>query len=194
MKISEARQRYNTQIKAYQEQKVVLSRQKLELEDKMNSVPDGKTIYANGAAILELTMKAVDEKQTEYKDYMNKLLEQWNATADMISAEQQGDAMEEYAQDLGKIIEVARRIMKGGVVPAKDEKKLMEYSMEMYQTAKNIGAMVKQREKEEYDSLWGDEGEKEYKDPIETADNTEAFAAGPEIVDVADLCSEIQEM
>lgn len=194
MKISEARQRYNTQIKAYQEQKVVLSRQKLELEDKMNSVPDGKTIYANEAAILELTMKAVDEKQTEYKDYMNKLLEQWNATADMISAEQQGDAMEEYAQDLGKIIEVARRIMKGGVVPAKDEKKLMEYSMEMYQTAKNIGAMVKQREKEEYDSLWGDEGEKEYKDPIETADNTEAFAAGPEIVDVADLCSEIQEM
>lgn len=194
MKISEARQRYNTQIKAYQEQKVVLSKQKLELEDKMNSVPDGKTIYANEAAILELTMKAVDEKQTEYKDYMNKLLEQWNATADMISAEQQGDAMEEYAQDLGKIIEVARRIMKGGVVPAKDEKKLMEYSMEMYQTAKNIGAMVKQREKEEYDSLWGDEGEKEYKDPIETADNTEAFAAGPEIVDVADLCSEIQEM
>lgn len=194
MKISEARQRYNTQIKAYQEQKVALSKQKQELEDKMNSVPDGKTIYANEAAILELTMKAVDEKQTEYKDYMNKLLEQWNATADMISAEQQGDAMEEYAQDLGKIIEVARRIMKGGVVPAKDEKKLMEYSMEMYQTAKNIGAMVKQREKEEYDSLWGDEEEKEYKDPIETADNTEAFAAGPEIVDVADLCSEIQEM
>lgn len=194
MKISEARQRYNTQIKAYQEQKVALSKQKQELEDKMNSVPDGKTIYANEAAILELTMKAVDEKQTEYKDYMNKLLEQWNATADMISAEQQGDAMEEYAQDLGKIIEVARRIMKGGVVPAKDEKKLMEYSMEMYQTAKNIGAMVKQREKEEYDSLWEDEEEKEYKDPIETADNTEAFAAGPEIVDVADLCSEIQEM
>ena len=194
MKISEARQRYNTQIKAYQEQKVALSKQKQELEDKMNSVPDGKTIYANEAAILELTMKAVDEKQTEYKDYMNMLLEQWNATADMISAEQQGDAMEEYAQDLGKIIEVARRIMKGGVVPAKDEKKLMEYSMEMYQTAKNIGAMVKQREKEEYDSPWGDEGEKEYKDPIETADNTEAFAAGPEIVDVADLCSEIQEM
>ena len=194
MKISEARQRYNTQIKAYQEQKVALSKQKQELEDKMNSVPDGKTIYANEAAILELTMKAVDEKQTEYKDYMNMLLEQWNATADMISAEQQGDAMEEYAQDLGKIIEVARRIMKGGVVPAKDEKKLMEYSMEMYQTAKNIGAMVKQREKEEYDSLWEDEEEKEYKDPIETADNTEAFAAGPEIVDVADLCSEIQEM
>lgn len=194
MKISEARQRYSAQINAYQNQQAVLSKQKQELEDKMNAVPDGKTIYENEAVILELTMKAVDEKQTEYKDYMNKLLEQWTATANMISTEQQGEAMEEYVQDLGKIIEVARRIMKGGVVPATDEKKLMEYSMELYQTAKNIGAMVKQREKEEYDSLWEDEEKKEYKDSIETADNTEAFAEAPEIVDIVDFCNEIQQM
>ena len=40
-------------------------------------------------------------------------------------------------------MEVARRIMKGGIVPPTDEKKLMEYSMELYQAAKNIGALVK---------------------------------------------------
>ena len=95
MKIAEARQIYNAQIKAYQEQKVTLSKKKKELEKKMNSVQDGKNIYANEAAILELTMKAVDEKQTEYKDYMNKLLEQWTVTSNMISAEQQGEAIEE---------------------------------------------------------------------------------------------------
>ncbi len=186
MKISEARQLYNAQIREYREQQIALSKQKQELEKKMNSVPDGKSIYANEAAVLELTMKAVDEKQTEYKDYMSKLLEQWSATANMVSAEQQGDAMEEYTEDLGKIMEVARRLMKGAIVPATDERKLMEYSMEMYQAAKNIGAMMKRKEKEEYDSLWGDEEEKVYEDPIEVADNTEAFAEGPEVVDVAD--------
>ena len=84
-------------------------------------------------------------------------------------------------------MEVARRIMKGGIVPASDEKKLMEYSMELYQSAKSIGAMVRNKDKEEYDSLWKDEEEKSYEDPMEVADNTEAFSDGPEIVDVADI-------
>lgn len=192
MKIAEARQIYNTQIKAYREQKVALSKQKQELEGKINATPDGKTVYANEAAILELTIKAVDEKQTEYQDYMEKLLGQWNAKANMVSSEQQSEAMKKYTEDLGKIMEVARRLMKGAVVPGTDEKKLMEYSTELYQAAKNIGAMVKQREKEKYDSLWDeDEEETEYEDPIEVADNTEAFAAGPKVVDVADTIASV---
>ena len=186
MKIDEARKLYNSQIKSYHDQQKVLFQQKKELEHKINVTPNGKTVYANEAAVLELTMKAVDEKQSEYKDYMEKLMEQWSATANMVSAEQQGDAMEEYAEDLGKIMEVARRIMKGDIVPGSDEKKLMEYSMEMYQAAKNIGAMVRQKEREEHDSLWEDEEKKEYEDPMEVANNTEAFAEGPEVVEVAD--------
>lgn len=192
MKISEARQLYSTQIKEYREQQVILSKQKQELEKKMNAHPDGKTIYANEAAILELTMEAVDKKQEEYKNYMEKLLAQWSATANMVSAQQQGEAMEEYVEDLGKIMLVARRLMEGDIVPASDEKKLMEYSMELYQTAKNMGALAKQKEKKEYDSLWEDEEKKEYEDPIETADNTEAFADGPEIVDVTDTMASVE--
>ncbi len=186
MKIDEARKLYNSQIKSYHDQQKVLFQQKKELEHKINVTPNGKTVYANEAAVLELTMKAVDEKQSEYKDYMEKLMEQWSATANMVSAEQQGDAMEEYAEDLGKIMEVARRIMKGDIVPGSDEKKLMEHSMELYQAAKNIGAMVRQKEREEHDSLWEDEEKKEYEDPMEVANNTEAFAEGPEVVEVAD--------
>ncbi len=189
MKIEEARQLYNMQIKSYREQQTILCKQKQELEHKINNTPDGKVTYANEAATLELTIKAVDEKKNEYQEYMNKLLEQWSATANMVSAEQQGEAMKEYTEDLGKIMEVARRLMKGGIVPASDEKKLMEFSMEMYQAAKNIGAMAK--EKEEYDSLWKDEEEKTYEDPMEVADNTEAFAGGPEIVDVADTIASV---
>lgn len=186
MKILEARQLYHTQIQAYREQQVVLSRQKQELEKKMNAHPDGKTVYANEAAILELTLEAVNKKQEEYQSYMEKLNQQWAATANMVSAKQQGEAAKEYVEDLGKIMEVARRIMKGDIVPASDEKKLMEYSMELYQTAKNMGALVREKERKEHDSLWEDEEKKEYEDPIETADNTEAFAKGPEIVDVAE--------
>lgn len=187
MKIAEARQLYSGQINAYNEQHMALTAQKQELEKKMNSVENGKVIYANEAATLELTMQAVEEKQSEYQKYMDKLMEQWTCTANMAAAQQQGEAMAEYAEDLGKIMEVARRIMNGGIVPAADEKKLMDYSMEMYQAAKNMGIMARQKDREEYDSLWEEDEEGiECEDTVELADNTEAFAAGPELVEVAD--------
>ena len=63
-------------------------------------------------------------------------------------------AMEEYSEDMIKIMEVARRIMKGAKVPASDEKKLMEYSMELYMAAKNMAVLNENKKKEEYDSLW----------------------------------------
>lgn len=187
MKIAEARQLYSGQINAYNEQHMALTAQKQELEKKMNSVENGKVIYANEAATLELTMQAVEEKQSEYQKYMDKLMEQWTCTVNMAAAQQQGEAMAEYAEDLGKIMEVARRIMKGGIVPAADEKKLMDYSMEMYQAAKNMGIMARQKDREEYDSLWEEDEEGiECEDTVELADNTEAFAAGPELIEAAD--------
>ncbi len=92
------------------------------------------------------------------------------------AAEQQADAAEEYAADMGKLMEVARRIMRGAVVPASAKQRLMEFSMEMYQTAENIGAMVRREKREKYDSLWEEEEKREYADP------QEAVSKGPEIV------------
>ena len=193
MKIAEARQLYSTQIRAYQEQHTALFKQKKELEEKMKTEENGSIIYANEAATLELSIKAVEEQKSQYQEYMDKLMQQWNAVANMEVAKQQGEAMEEYAVDLGKIMEVARRIMKGGIVPPTDEQKLMEYSMELYQAAKNIGALVK-KEKEEYESLWEDDEEKAVaEDPTEIADNAEAFASGPAIVEVSDTMASVSE-
>ena len=194
MKISEARQLYGFHIREYNEQKSKLSKKKQELEEKININPEDKKVYENEAAVLELTINALDEKQEDYRDYMNKLSEQWAMTANMVSTQNQSEAAEEYAEDMGKIMEVARRLMKGDIVPATDEKKLMEYSMEMYQTAKNMGAMAQQRERKKYDSLWDDEEKDNTKipDPIETADNTEAFAPGPEVVAVADVMASVE--
>lgn len=192
MKIAEARQIYSTQIKAYHEQHTALFKQKKELEEKMKSEENGSITYANEAATLELNIKAVEEQKDKYQEYMDKLMQQWNAIANMEIAKQQGEAMEEGVADLGKIMEVARRIMNGGIVPSTDEKKLMEYSMELYQAAKNIGALAK-KEKEEYESLWDDEEKKvPAEDPVEVADNTECFASGPEIVEVADTMAGIE--
>jgi hypothetical protein len=186
--IKEVRQTYGTQIRSYHEHQIALQKQKNDLERKINTTPDGKNVYANEAAVLELSIQAVNEKQSEYQAYMEKVTEQWAAVANMESAKQQGEAMEEYAIDMGKIMEVARRLMKGAIVPPTDEKKLMDYSMEMYQAAKNMGALARQKEKEEYDSLWDDEKEpEEITDPMEVADNTEVLSDGPEIVEVSEV-------
>lgn len=194
MKIAEARQLYSTQIKAYHEQHTALFKQKKELEEKMKNEENGSIIYANEAATLELSIKAVEEQKSQYQEYMDKLTQQWNAVANMEVAKQQGEAMEEYAVDMVKIMEVARRLMQGGIVPPQDEKKLMEYSMELYQAAKNIGAMMQQRKREEYDSLWKEKKEKAVaEDPAEIADNAEVFASGPAIVEVADTVASVSE-
>lgn len=192
MKIGEAQQIYREQVRAYQEQKGTLSKQLKNLRSRMEIYPDRQEQYGQEAAVLELTLGALDEKQKEYQDYLDKLADQYCAHWNAAVADQQADAMEEYAIDMGKIMEVARRLMKGGIVPASDEKKLMEYSMELYQTAKNIGAMMKREKKEEYKSLWGDEEEKEYDDPQEAAENAQAVTEGPEVVDVADTMASVE--
>ncbi len=190
MIISEARQVYGGQIKAYREQQMILEKKKKELEKKLEDTKDDKDIYVKEAAILELTTEAVIKKKEEYETYMEKLQEKWAAVSNMVASDQQADAMKEYVEDLGKIMEVARRLMKGGIVPPDDEKKLMEYSMELYQAAKNIGSMAKERE--EYESLWKEEeGGEDPVDPTKAADQSQAPSGGPAIVDVADTMASV---
>ena len=92
--------------------------------------------------------------------------------------------MADQAKEMNKIMLVARRIMHGDKVPAKDEKKLMEYDPKLYMMAKNAAAMLEMRKRKEHKSLWEDEEEKEQISATEEANNTEAFADGPEVVDV----------
>lgn len=190
MKIGEARKTYNVQLKSYNEQKYSLGKKKQELDEKIKNTKDGASIYQNEAATLELQYNAVSKKYEEYHAYMDKLLEQWSVELDKVAGEQQAEAMEDAAQEMGKIMLIARRIMHGDKVPPQDEKKLMEFDDKLYQMAKSAGAMAKYRDKKEYDSLWDDEEKEEMPDAMEEADNTEAFADGPEIVDVADTIAQ----
>lgn len=97
-----------------------------------------------------------------------------------VVAKQQGEAMEEYGEEMAKCLEIARRISRGDKVPAQDEKKLMEFNMEIYQMAKNMAAINMNKKHKEWDSLWGEEEEKEYEDPRGVSENAEANVELPE--------------
>ena len=182
MKIKDAEQTYRTQVQSYQTQKTAIAKKQNELKKKMETSADGSTLFGNEAAVLQLTYDALDKKQNEYSNYLDQLSEQRFAIEELENTKQQGKAAEKAGKDLAKNMEVARRIMKGAKVPGSDERKLMEFDSKLYQMAKSIGAMAKQRKRKEYKSLWEDEEKQETQDPSEVADEAEAAGAGPELV------------
>ena len=90
--------------------------------------------------------------------------------------------MQEYGEEVAKCLEIARRIANGDKVPASDEKKLMDFNMEVYMAAKNMAVMNADKKHKEYDSLWEEKEEKgESPDPMEIADDTEINVELPDI-------------
>lgn len=188
MTVGEARKTYSVQLRNYNVQKYKLAKQKNELADKIKSTDNGAAIYAGEAATLELTYNAVAQKQEEYQNYMDQLMEQWNMKHDAVATKENVEAEKEGFEDLRKIMEVVRRMTKGDNVPQSDEKKVMEYDKDMYQMAKSAQmiARMRRKDREDHDSLWEDEEERQREDPTESADGQEAFMDGPEIVSVED--------
>ena len=182
MKLVEAQQAYRAQRQALIDQRKELLNQRKSLERKMNVTENGKELFAEEAATLELSIDANKEQFEKNQKILDQLMEReaaiWNAEA----SRQQADAMKEYAIDMSKIMEVARRISKGGKVPPTDEQKLMDYSMELYMSAKNMAMMAEMKEKrEKYDSLWDDEDkDKTEYDPQSKVENAEIDIALPE--------------
>ena len=182
MRLVEAQQAYRAQRQALIDQRKELLNQRKSLERKMNVAVDGKEFFAEEAATLELSINANKEQFEKNQEILDQLIERevaiWNAEA----ARQQADAMEDYAIDMGKIMTVARRIAKGAIVPATDEQKLMDYSMELYMAAKNMAMLAEMKEKrEKYDSLWDDEDEDETEyDPEGKVESAEIDIALPE--------------
>lgn len=179
MKVGEARKIYSEQMHTLQEQRNNLLKQKKELEKK------DKTLFADEAATLELSLETVTKKYEENRKYMEHIMEMYTVGFNAEAARQQSDVMEEYAEDLAKIMEVVRRISQGGIVPPKDEQKLMEYSMEMYMAAKNMAMMNELKKKEEYKSLWEEEEEPKEYDPEGAGNNMEVSGEAPELIDTA---------
>lgn len=182
MKLGEAQQLYRNQRQALIDQRKSLIQRRDDLKKKSVTESDKKR-YSEEAATLELSIQEVNKQFDENQEVLDGLIEQhaaiWNAEV----ARQQGDAMQEAAVDLAKIMEVARRISRGAIVPLKDEQKVMDYSMELYLASKNMAIMNAQKKKEEYDSLWEDEDKpKEEYDPQGKADNATVNIDIPELM------------
>ncbi len=77
---------------------------------------------------------------------------------EMENAKKSNEAAEEATDKQIKALEIARRIARGGRVPMKDEKLLLEYNPDLYKMAKNMAIMAKEHKK--YKSLVKDEEDK----------------------------------
>lgn len=184
MKVGEAQKLYRAQRAAIIDRRKKLVKKKEEVDNKLKTTFDSekKEIYANEAATLELSINALNERFDENQEVLDRLTDQYVFVFNAEVSKQQKDAMEDAAMEMSKIMETARRIGKGARVPASDEKKVMEYSMELYLAAKNLAMLneMNQKKKEKYDSLWGEEEEKQEYDPEGKAENAETSVGMPE--------------
>ena len=86
MKIGEAQQIYADQVNAYRKQKTELTKQLREARTKMDHN------FQSEAATLQLTLDALDEKESEYQKYLDQLAERYCAYWNAEVAEQQKEA------------------------------------------------------------------------------------------------------
>lgn len=195
MKIGEAQKAYREQLGILRGQKSDYVKQREENRKKMEeaqkkSLEQGVTFELSEAYLQrekELQEK-IDELSGQIKNNektLDDLIEQEVGIFNSIASEQQADAMKEYGEEMAKCLEIARRISRGDRVPAQDEKKLMDFNMEIYQMAKEMAVMNMDKKHKEWDSLWGDEEEKEYEDPFEASRNAETNVGMPEGMEAA---------
>ena len=179
MKISEAQSIYRAYRQDLINQTKTLIKQRDEAQKKFETT--GSSQFSEQAATLQLSIEATQEKFDENQKVLDSLAEQhaaiWNAEV----SKQQADAMQDMGIEMSKIMTVARRMSNGDEVPYTDEKKLLEFSNELYQAAKSAQMIHQMEEHEKYDSLWGEEEEPEEYDPQGKADNAEVQIALPDI-------------
>lgn len=194
MKIKEARRAYTAQLDILRNRQRELLKQKEEHEKKMQGSGTDMTL-GSGGVVLELSeeyrkraqelqdkLDSVKEQIEEHIKLRDEVIEMEFGIANAEATKQQGEAMQDYGEEMAKCLEIARRISKGDKVPASDEKKLMDFNMEIYMAAKNMAAMNVDKKHKEHDSLWAEEKEKgENPDPIEMAQNTEINVELPEL-------------
>lgn len=186
MKIADARKAYTLQISQQRSLRKELTGQQEKLQKQMEKDAErGVTLelseeYQKRAGELQKqieTLSALIEQNEEKRD---EIIEQETGIANAESSKQQADALKKWGEDMAKCLEIARRISNGDKVPPQDEKKLMDYNMEIYMAAKNMAVMNMDKEHKEYDSLWEDEEEQTSSEsPTEIAANTEISVEQP---------------
>ena len=122
------------------------------------------SVEVNGVTVelSEEAMQSLEKAQKEADKKRDTLIQQQVAEQNAEVAKQQAEACEDYFMSQAKLMEIARRIAKGDIVPFTDEKKLMEYSNDLYQVAKQAAALSREKERKKHDSLFDDEDEQDH--------------------------------
>lgn len=109
------------------------------------------------------------------------LVEQNNLEALMESYREQLKASNETKdafKDMAKLMEIARRISKGDKVPAKDEKKLMEFSPELYQAAKAAAMLHANEKHKKHKSMFDDEENNDIRNKLNSLEQEDLTTTG----------------
>lgn len=149
-------------------------------------IPKGTTVKdATGEEVvlnkeedsLVLTKEASKQLVEDRRDYVATL----QLNAQMAAQKTQDAASEKYWDDQAKAMAVFRSMANGDIVPYTDEKKLMEYSDELYQAAKQAQTMAQilKERVEKKESEWDEEEEAEFREKMEMlkAESNEAAQA-----------------
>lgn len=126
---------------------------------KVKDATGQEVILSNEEDVLVLTEKAGRQLVEDRRNYGSMLQMQ----AQMASQRTQDAASKKYAKDQAKVMSVFRAMAKGDIVPASDEKKLMEYSSELYQSAKMAQSLALQTERRKHKSQWDEKEEEAHK-------------------------------
>lgn len=120
------------------------------------------------------------EKYQKQQEALNALAAEENNAK---WAKQTADAMDYEFKNQAAAIEIARRIAKGGKVPASDEQKLLEMNPDMYQMAKQQALMAHHHKKHK-DSLF---------DKIEKPENDNSPVEPEQVEMVLEVPNEVIE-
>lgn len=102
----------------------------------------------------EREAKALAKAREEQAEALAKAREEEHLRQIGKEQAENSDKAAEAFKDMAKIMEIARRISNGDIVPALDEKKLMEFDADLYQMAKAAAILNADKERKKYDSLF----------------------------------------
>ena len=163
MKISSAEQLYAPQLH-------VLWKKKQELTQLLKD-PSASNLDRS-AISRELSL--VSESYEQARAGMEQIRMRESLERSAKASRQQSEAMAEASEEFLKCMEIARRIANGDLVPASDERRLIEYDYKMYMAAKNMASINQKPDPKVYDSLWKEEEEKSREvSPEEMSDSAE---------------------
>lgn len=118
----------------------------------------------DGETELLLTAKSSRQFVKDRVSYNNMLRLQTEAASQKTQEEAQKQQLEEKM----KVLAVFASMSKGNIVPAADERKLMEFDSKMYQLAKTSQMMAQNAKRKKEKSLWDDEEEAEKKAKLDS--------------------------